>query len=117
MGLSLAWRAMVVDLNFATLGVAATVTRPAPDDTPIETTAIWVTPTTQDVPGRPEYQRRDPIRVMALKHVDVPTVPKGTRIEAAERDGEDARTWRVDAVERVEADHVRVIVMAVPSGA
>lgn len=92
-------------------GQPATVTRPAPDDTPIATSVVWIPPQTQDVPGRADFQRREPIRVLSVSRADVPTMPKGTRIQAAEDDGAAVRTWRVDGTERVDVDHVRVIVI------
>lgn len=93
-------------------GRPATVTRPAPDDTPVQTDIVWMTPATEDVPGGP-YQRRDPIRALSVSRADVPTIPRNTVVQVAEQDGADVRTWRVDATERVEADHVRVIVLPV----
>lgn len=109
-------RALALDIQFDVLGVPATVTRPWPDDTAIETRGIWVTPGLtrpflEAVPSEFDIQRRDRHRVIALKVSDVPTVPKGTRIEMAERDGDDPLTWRVDGTEYADADHRRVVVV------
>lgn len=110
MGLS-TLRALVVNTNLRAFGVSATVTRPAPDDTPIETTIIWLTPPTEDVPTGASHQRRDAIQMLAIPRSAVPTVPRGTQVAVPGPLGGDVLTWRVDATDRVEADHVRVIVM------
>lgn len=107
-----ALRAQALDLNFLVHGVAATVTRPSHLDTPIETTLIWVTPITEDAPiasGR--LARREPRRIAALRIDEVETVPVGTVIIAPPKDGDENQAWRVDGVDRVEADHIRVIVV------
>jgi len=103
-------RALVVATNFANLSVAATVTRP--DETPIETIAIWLTDETEDRPTGQDFSRRDRRRVLALKTADVPTVPLGTRITAALPvvDASD-QGWVVDGFDRYEAEHVRVVVV------
>ena len=36
-------RTLALEINLAAHGVSATVTRPAPDDTPVSTTGIWYT--------------------------------------------------------------------------
>lgn len=99
----------------AAFGVPATVTRPAPDDDPIATTGVWVSPIPDDVPVGMEFQRRERRRVLALDRDAVPTVPRGTVITAPERDSEHAQTWRVDSLEQEDADHHRVRVVAVES--
>jgi hypothetical protein len=107
-------RALVLTTNLATHGIPVTVTRPFPDDTPIVTRGIWMTDTTGGVPGSLDFQRREPTRVMVLSRAAVPTVPRGTRIVAPENPGGEDATWRVDAIERIEADHVRVMVIPAP---
>jgi len=106
-----ALRTLVRDLNFAAHGVPITVSRPALDETPIATSGIWVMPQTEGIPGGTELQRRDPIRVMAISRDAVSSVPRGTLILAPERAGGLERRWRVDGTDRVEADHVRVVVV------
>jgi hypothetical protein len=95
------------------LGVSATVRRPAPDDEPIETTVIWVGPLPMEVPISGEFQRQEPLRVLAIPLSDVPTVPSGTLIEAPEEKGLASQTWKVDGEARREYDHVRVVVVPV----
>lgn len=106
-----ALRALVVATNFDHLSVPATVRRPEPDDTPIETEVIWLTDDVSAIPPGQEFNRRDRRRVLALKVADVPTVPYGTRITAAlNTDGADDQGWIVDGIDRYEAEHVRVVV-------
>jgi hypothetical protein len=105
-------RAQALDLSFAAHAVPATVTRPAPDDDPIETRVLWVTPVTEEAPfagGR--FARREPRRIAALRRDQVATVPVGTAIVAPEKDGDDDMGWRVEGIDRIEADHYRVVVV------
>lgn len=111
-------RALCYDVTSDTTahGVPVVVTRPAPDDIPIETTGIWFTPglARPFLNGMPEgldLQRRDRHRVIGLKVADVPTVPRGTRIEAVERFGDATTAWRVDGTEYADANHRRVVVV------
>jgi DNA mismatch repair protein MutH len=106
-------RTLVRDLNFAVLGVPVTIMRafPVPDEEPLETTGIWLTPLTQDVGLGSEFQRREPQRILAISRDAVALVPRGSIIMAPERAGEADRRWRVDGTERVEADHARVVVI------
>lgn len=95
---------------FGVLGVPATVTRP--DDAPIATTVIWVTPVMEDLPvGSDEFSRREPRKVLALRRDQVSTVPRGTVIEAPERKGGCSKVWKVDGLERQDSEHHRVIVI------
>lgn len=108
-------RTLVTDLNFSAHAVDALVTRPAPDDTPIPTRAIWTTPVTEGVPGSGEFSRSEPLRRVALPLKDVPTVPLGTLVEAPERSGMALRVWRVDSFDHQSApDYARVFVVPVP---
>ena len=104
-------RALTLDLNVSAHGLPVTVTRPAPDDAPISTSGIWVSPTTEDFTSGLDVQRRAPRRVLVLTKAAVPTVPKGTLILAPETAGGRTRAWRVDGVDRVEADHHRVVIV------
>lgn len=112
-----ALRALVLDLNLSAHGVDVTVVRPGPEDEPIDTRGIWVTPITETVPSAFEFQRQEPRRVMALSRALVPTVPSKTYIWAPEKSGDAVQRWRVDGIDRQEADHVRVIVVADPEAA
>lgn len=99
-----------MDAIFSSLGVAAVVTRPEPNDTPIDASVIWVASTGLE-PSAGEFQRRERKYLMAIPRDTVPEVPRGTRIVAAEREGDVERTWIVDATERVEVDETRVWVV------
>lgn len=98
---------------FDAFGVAARVTRPAPDDDPIETTVVWLEPSPDLNPVGSDFQRRDPIHILALNKDEVPTVPRGTQIVAVERDGTDEKTWKVDGPLQNDPDHHKVIVIQV----
>lgn len=109
-------RALVCDANFAAHGVPVVVTRPSPDETPLTTVGIWFTPGLTgpflaSVPGGFDLQRKDRHRVMAIKVADVPTVPKKTRVAAAEVSGGPVLTWRVDSTEYEDAHHRRVVLV------
>ena len=106
-------RALVTDLNFQAHGLAVTVTTPG--GLPVAVTGIWLTPATDHYPLGQEFRRASPTRAMALRVDEVAQVPRGTVIVAPERSGGADQTWKVDSVERLEAAHVRVIV--VPSQA
>jgi len=106
-------RALALELNLAAHGIDVVVTPPGAAG--IETRGIWITTITEDMPVGGEFQRREPRRVMALSRLEVPTVLRGTVIDAPEKGGdiEAPRHWRVDGVERVEADHTRVVVVEI----
>lgn len=92
-------------------GVPATVTRPAPDDEPIETTVIWVPPIQTDFPAGFDAQRQERRLMVAIPIADVPTVPRGTAIECPDVLGGETKRWLVDGFDRYEFDAVRVIVI------
>lgn len=109
-----ALRGRVLTANLAAHGVAATVTRPAPDNTPALVTGIWLEPLTQEeVPHGREFPRREPRRIFAIPKSALAAVPRNTLIVATEpRSGAVAQTWRVDGVERADTDHWRLVVVA-----
>lgn len=110
-------RALVLSVNQSVHGVPATVTRVAPaSTTPITTTVLWpsATPLQEDQPYGLELARKGPRRVMAVPRVDVDSLPMGSLIVAPEQPGGTNVTWRVDGMERVEADTWRAIVMVAP---
>jgi hypothetical protein len=99
---------------FDRFGVPVTVTRPAPDDTPIETTGIFVEVAEMDVPSGLAFQRKEPQRLLALMRTEVPTVPRGTAVLAPELLGGEVLRWRIDGLERADADHHRVYLIPDP---
>lgn len=102
-----------LDPIFEAFGVPATVTRPVPDDIPIQTTAIWDTGATDTIGV--DLKRRESRLVMGLRRDQVPTVPKGTLIEAPPMGGGAVQTWRVDGTDRVMDDLTHVLVVAEPT--
>lgn len=106
-------RDLVRDLNFTAHGVAATITiqpQDGPEQT-IETTVIWTAPLTEDMLGMDGMQSRQPRRVMAVRKDEVPSLPRGSIVTAPPRAGEADARWKVDGIDRVEADHIRVVVV------
>lgn len=107
-----ALRGRVLAANLAAHGVAATVTRPAPENTPIATTGIWVRPLHEErEPFGVNRRRREPRQVLSLPRADVATMPEGTFIVAPEFTGGPPITWRWDGLEQAESDHWRVVVV------
>lgn len=99
--------------------VDATVTRPAPDDTPIVLTddrgGIWVPVNSLALPEGSPWRREEEIKCLAFDVDDVPTCPKGTLIEAPERRGDDPKIWIVDGLadqdgHAIDRDQVKAIV-------
>jgi hypothetical protein len=90
-------------------GVPVTVTRPAPNNTPISTTGIWVLPAPDPVPMGGDLRRREPTHVLALSRADVPTMPSATSITAPERLGGTVKTWKFDRFDsEADPDYWRV---------
>lgn len=107
-------RAQALRLNLQAHGVDATVTRPSPNDEPIETRGIWMTPSPAGVPIGSSFSRTDRDRVMVFSKAEVPTIPKGSKVIAPQFDGGDDEAWRVDGLEREEADHWRAHLVSSP---
>lgn len=102
------------DPIFQAFGVSATVTRPAPDETPITTTVAWMTPQTVDGLIGGSITRREARRIAALRLDEVPTVPRGTLIDAPEELGGEVKRWFVESVDRIEPDLGRYVVVHRP---
>lgn len=101
---------LALQVQFDLMGVPAIVT--LPDGTAItNTSVIWLEPILFDAPTTSDLQRREQRRVAALNRADVVTVPQGTRIDAAEREGGTVSAWRVDQIDASDPDHVRAIVV------
>lgn len=93
-------------------GLPAIVTRPAPDDIPIDTKGFWIQPLEEAQPYGTDFKRREPRRVFVLSRTALPTLERGTTIVAAEIAGGEAKTWRVDGFDRaVDPDHWRAILV------
>ncbi len=101
--------ALVRDIDFDTLGIPVTVTPLGGSS--ITTQGIWSPSIFDEPPVGKDYNRREPRRVMALRIDEVPDIPRGSLIVASEFDGEDAKNWKVDGVEKTDRDHIRVILV------
>ena len=108
-------RALVVDLNFDTHGVPATVTYADPDLDVVETSGIWLPELEEDAAVGTDYRRRDPRRLLALPREALETLPRGTQVDAPDRTGDVVKSWRVDGLGRHEAEIWRAILTPVVS--
>src|SRR5690242_9705076 len=113
-------RALALDVNFSVHGLPATLELATGDR--VTTRVIWLTPESDAMPvdeargrwAQDTLQRRDPIRILAVRRSDVPRVPRGSVVRVAESGGGPIRKWTVDGHERTEADHHRVTVLRDP---
>lgn len=98
-------RTAAVDVNFDVHGVPATVTRPAPNDTPVSCTVINRVESLQERrPFGGDFQKREGRRVMSFKKEDFATqLERNTSVVAPERKGGADKTWVVDSIDRVDA--------------
>lgn len=110
-----ALRQLVLETNQAVHGVDAVVE--LPDGRMIETEALWLTTVPQDAPAGLDLHRADPLRIVAIARVDVPSLPRHAVIVAPERPGGPTRRWLVDGHDRLESDQHRVIVVRDPAEA
>lgn len=100
-----------LDPVLSAFGLSATVTRPAPNNTPIATTGVWLpTPLNETQPFGSDVRMMDPRKVLALPRDAIDSISRGATVEMAEERGGTVKTWVVDGVERAEADCWRVIV-------
>lgn len=100
-----------IDLALEAFGLPATVIRPAPDNAPVETTAIWTVEEGTDLPAGNEMRRRDPRRILTVRRLDfaVPP-PRASLIDAPEYLGGPMKRWRVERIDRSEFDAWRLVV-------
>lgn len=109
-----ALRALALDLNLSAHGVDVMVTPPG--QIAVTGRGIWMTPSrrtaSDEVHEVHDFTRRDQDRgVMALPRSQFPSVPLGTVVTAPEQQGGTPADWRVDGIERVEADHLRAVLV------
>src|SRR4051812_7503465 len=90
-------------------GVAATVTRPAPNNSPIQTTVVWMGPSDMDS-GDPSFERREQRRQLSILKPAVDAAPIGTLISAPEYEDGPVKAWRVASCLHARFDETRVIV-------
>jgi hypothetical protein len=77
----------------------------------IPSRGVWMRSLSEEPAVGREYTRRDPRRVMALLSDELPEIQLGTLIVAPEIEGETAKNWKVDGVEKTEPDEVRVVLV------
>lgn len=110
-----ALRGWALSVQFDCTGVPITVTMPAPDDTPIVTTGVWLErPLDEPRPFGRDLQQLGARKVMGIiRTTDLPSVPRGTLILAPEREGGPIKTWRVDGgyEAAVETDLMRPVLV------
>lgn len=103
-------RSLALDVLQSVFGVEAIVT--PVDGEAVTVTGVWLTPAQTDVP-MPELKRRDRRRVMAFRRSDVPTLPKGSTVQATELGAAAAADWRVDGFELIDTEQVRAVLVPV----
>lgn len=106
-----ALRGLVLEVNFSAHGVPAQITRPAPDDTVIPTSVIWVPTENQQLPAGAGFGRVGPTHLMAIRLDEVATVPTGTVVLAPEPGATTAVGWKVDGIAAYNAYYVLALVV------
>lgn len=114
-----ALRTFAQGVMFNTIGVPIVITRPAPDDAPIETSGIWmVVPLDESRPVGVDFQRREPRQVLVIPRLaTLPTLPRGTTLLAPELAGGVVKGWRVEGFEQptqVDEWRVRLVEIGTP---
>src|SRR5512134_1877608 len=102
-------RSLVREANFGIHGVPAHVTPPAAAS--VLTRIIWADREAAAVPGEGTFQRSEPRRVMAIRRDDLDAVPRGTIVEVTEHLRDEPARWRVDSTQRIDSEHIRVVVV------
>lgn len=106
-----ALRLLATGVAFATMGVDATVTPVG--GVAVGTKVVWLQASDETMPVGHDLARREPRRLLAVPVSDVPDLPRGSMIVAVPAGGTVARTWKVESIDRAEADQWRAIVRAV----
>jgi hypothetical protein len=87
--------------NLSAHGVAITVTRPAPLDTPVDAVGIWHQPLQSEQDSGRDVRIADPRRIMAVpKSTFAEVLDRGTAIVATEPGTLVSRSWVVDGLDR-----------------
>jgi hypothetical protein len=102
-------RELVLEVNFAIHGAAATVTPPG--GPAVAGSTILLESIEEEAPTGREYMRREPRRVMALQRDEFAEIPRGTVIVAPETIGGTPRSWQVDSTDATLAYYFRLIVI------
>lgn len=95
----------------AAFGVPATVTGPAPGDTPVQTSGFFVSPLETNPPVGNDLFRLEPRRVFVVPRSPVTSADRGTTVIAADFPGGPTRTWVVDGLASdADPEHLRLTV-------
>lgn len=90
-------------------GVDITVTVPGGDA--VEGRGAWLPDLIDDVPVGGAFQRRERRRVLAVDLDEFAAMPRGTIISAPPRLEDPVGRFMVDAFERMDQDHARVVLI------
>ena len=101
-----ALRSLAFTAQRAILGVVVTVASPGAD--PVVTRGIWLPEVDETYPAGRDFQRRDPRRILALPVAVVGIPARGATVVAPAPGGTENRSWKVDGVDQVDGDQVRV---------
>lgn len=85
-----------LDPIFHAFGVPATVERPDLEDAPIPTTVVWRTWRAEDAVDLGQVRRIESLKLLRIRHDQIPKVPTGTLVYAPEILGGPIKRWRVD---------------------
>lgn len=104
-----------VGVVFEAFAVPATITRPAPSDvTPLSTSIVWMSSVSEDAFSGLQLQRREQKHLIAVRHDQVPNLPRKTVILAPRALGGTVERWMVDGTDRQEDDLTRYLVVEAP---
>jgi len=115
-----ALREFALEVQAEVTGLLVTVTRWTSDSgfaAPVTTFAQWLSPLEEGRPIGVDFARSGARKVLAIqKTADIPALPKGSTVIAAELDGGPLLNWRVDGYESaIEPDLIRVVLLPLPT--
>lgn len=90
-------------------GVDITVTVPGGD--PVEGRGAWLPDLIDEVPAGGAFTRRERRRVLAVDLAEFVAMPRGTIVQAPPRLADPVARFMVDAFERMDTDHARVVLI------
>jgi hypothetical protein len=80
----------------------------------VETRGLWQTPSTE--PAGFDLRRQEARRVLVLSRTTITSLPRGSIVLAPDRTNGEVLRWRIDGVDRVEDEVIRVFVVLDPEG-
>lgn len=96
----------------AAFGLAITVTRPFPNESPVPAVGVWVPPLSpDDQPIATDVFRRDARRILAVERTaGLNFIGKGSIVLAPEEEGGPVVSWTVDRYDGVvQSDEMRLV--------